>query len=261
VGMLSRLTNEADVQAMFAPYGTIQEVFVMRDADGKAKGSAFVKFSTLAEANNAIAMLDQKIRDKDAPSNIQVRFAQSAKDKQAPAAAPYGAMGVMGTGFDAYQQMMMNQMLGMQGMLPPTSQPGFPQYDPATAYNYAAMGYGAPQVPGYGFTQPAAPKMAAPKQQYGQDGCNLFVYNIPESFTDEMMVAMFATYGNVLSANVQKDLATGRPKGFGFVSYENPGSAQASIKGLDNQMVMGKKLSVRLKGQRAAGGGARAAPY
>lgn len=270
VGMLSRTTNEDEIRTLFAPHGNIVEIFVMRDTEGKPKGSAFVKYSTLAEASAAIAAIDGKHRDKDAPSTVQCRFAQTSRDKQQQQQP---------SPMDMYNQ----QMMGMgYGMFPGMGFPGAPglssfpgmqgmQGNDAYGQQMAQMGqmgqmgmYGYGGYPGYGMGQmgaygqtaaPAAPKVEVPKQQYGTDGCNLFVYNVPEGYTDESMTQLFSNFGTVISANVQKDLQTGRPKGYGFVSFDNGASAQAAIKAMDGFMLGSKKLSVRIKGAPGAGRG------
>jgi CUG-BP- and ETR3-like factor len=254
-GMLSRATTEQEVRAMFAPYGNIIEIYIMRDTDGNAKGSAFVKYGTAQEANAAIAALDGKVRDKDAPGNVQVRYAQSSRDKQQVQAAQpfqqqqqYQALQYQQ---QQYQQQLM-QMMQMQqsGQMTPQQMAYQQQYmqqlQQQMQQTMQQTMYGGMQA-----YQPQAPKIQAPRQQYGPPNANLFVYNVPEGYTDADMNALFANFGNVISANVQKDLQTGRPKGYGFVSYDNGESAQAAIKALDGFVIGQKKLSVRIKGQRA----------
>ena len=54
VGMLSKTCTEDDVRAMFEPYGSVEEVTVLRDKEGQSKGCAFIKFSNRQQAQMAI---------------------------------------------------------------------------------------------------------------------------------------------------------------------------------------------------------------
>ncbi|KAN0027875.1 hypothetical protein ACTFIV_009701 [Dictyostelium citrinum] len=84
-------------------------------------------------------------------------------------------------------------------------------------------------------------------QSVGPQGSNLFVYNIPNYFSDNDLLGLFQQYGLVVSAKVYVDKNTGVSKGFGFVSYDNPASANLAISNLNGQMMAGKKLKVSLK--------------
>ena len=61
----------------------------------------------------------------------------------------------------------------------------------------------------------------------------LFVGRLSFNTTDESLQALFATYGNVVSAHVATDRDNGRSKGFGFVEMENEEDAQKAISALD----------------------------
>lgn len=80
----------------------------------------------------------------------------------------------------------------------------------------------------------------------GPVGANLFVYHIPNSWDDMILKQHFEHFGTILSCRVQKD-AEGRPRGFGFVSYDTPGAAAAAIAGMHGFPVEGKWLKVQLK--------------
>src|SRR5262249_19040749 len=59
VGNLPYETGEAQLQELFARAGTVDSVTVMRDmATGRARGFAFVEMGTPAEAQKAIAELN-----------------------------------------------------------------------------------------------------------------------------------------------------------------------------------------------------------
>ena len=57
VGMIARTTTEDELRTMFAPFGNIEELAVLRGADGAGKGCAFVKYHTRQEAHSAAQVL------------------------------------------------------------------------------------------------------------------------------------------------------------------------------------------------------------
>ena len=60
VGNLPYETGEADLQDLFAAYGSVESVRVMRDmATGRARGFAFVEMSTDEEAQKAASALNE----------------------------------------------------------------------------------------------------------------------------------------------------------------------------------------------------------
>src|SRR5947208_15640288 len=61
VGNLSYETSDADLETMFAAYGTVQSAQVISDRDtGRSKGFGFVEMGTDQEAQAAIAGLSGK---------------------------------------------------------------------------------------------------------------------------------------------------------------------------------------------------------
>jgi RNA recognition motif-containing protein len=72
----------------------------------------------------------------------------------------------------------------------------------------------------------------------------LFVGNLPYTTTNEELGEFFAQFGEVLSAAVIMDRATGRSKGFGFVEMTNDAEADAAIERADGAEFEGRKLTV-----------------
>lgn len=79
-----------------------------------------------------------------------------------------------------------------------------------------------------------------------EDSRKLFVAGLPDSITEEVLKQLFeATGGTVSEISLPKDRATGRPRGFGFVTLATSEEAQAARDSLDGSIQAGKSISVR----------------
>ena len=357
VGMLSRSTGEEAIDALFSKYGVVKEVYLMRDAMQQSKGCAFVKMANRAEAEGAIAELNETHQDAGAPRKLVVRFADSKAGRLSAAgmhggAAPGGAYdrgergmyGVMVNGqqqqqqqwpaawgvpphlqnpyaaqlFAAQQaqaqalarqqqssirgmysgpqpyysreqhlhmqhmqqmqqqQQQQQQHAGQQPYEPTnttvTTSTTSTQLSPASPFNPHQQHQHQPQqqqqhnpfnLASLAASLPSA-SSPAPSPPRGPPGSNLFVYNIPDSYTDDDLPPLFSPYGSVVSVKVYRDKLTGVSRGFGFVSYADSASAERAIQALNGMQVNGKRLKVMLKkpggrGEGRGGGGESAA--
>jgi RNA recognition motif-containing protein len=79
-----------------------------------------------------------------------------------------------------------------------------------------------------------------------EDARKLFVAGLPDSITEDVLRQLFeATGGTVSEISLPKDRATGRPRGFGFVTLSTSDEAQAARDSLDGSIQAGKSISVR----------------
>ena len=73
---------------------------------------------------------------------------------------------------------------------------------------------------------------------------NIYVGNLSNDATDEMIKQAFESFGEVTSARVIKDKYTGQSRGFGFVEMPGEAQAQTAIKSLNGKELLGKQMSV-----------------
>jgi RNA recognition motif-containing protein len=72
---------------------------------------------------------------------------------------------------------------------------------------------------------------------------NIYVGNLSWSTTDADLSSLFSPFGQVSSAKVVEDRATGRSRGFGFVEMDDEGGRKA-IQALNGTDLQGRNLKV-----------------
>uniref|UniRef100_A0A8B9KBY3 CUGBP, Elav-like family member 4 n=1 Tax=Astyanax mexicanus TaxID=7994 RepID=A0A8B9KBY3_ASTMX len=265
VGMLNKQQCEDDVRRLFESFGSIEECTILRGPDGNSKGCAFVKYSSHAEAQAAISALHGSQTMPGASSSLVVKFADTDKERtirrMQQMAGQMGIFNPMALQFGAYgayaqvqQQAALMASVGQGGYLSPMAAFAAAQMQHMATINGLP---GAPMTPtsaaypaAYGqisqaFPQP--PPIIPQQQREGPEGCNLFIYHLPQEFGDGELMQMFLPFGNVISSKVFVDRATNQSKCFGFVSFDNPGSAQAAIQSMNGFQIGMKRLKVQLK--------------
>ena len=86
----------------------------------------------------------------------------------------------------------------------------------------------------------------------------LFVGNLSFNTTENDLSDAFAAHGSVTEANMMMDRATGRPRGFAFVTMSSAEEAQKAIDALNGATLDGRQLTVNIarpREERSGGGG------
>jgi RNA recognition motif-containing protein len=72
----------------------------------------------------------------------------------------------------------------------------------------------------------------------------LFVGNLSFNTTENDLQDAFAAHGTVAEANLMMDRATGRPRGFAFITMGTPEEAQKAVDALNGTTLDGRNLTV-----------------
>ncbi|XP_065130702.1 CUGBP Elav-like family member 2 isoform X19 [Paramisgurnus dabryanus] len=209
-----------------------------------------------------LALLQQATSSSNlgAFSGIQQMAAGSTANSSAGAMGSMGSLGSLGTlqglagatvGLNNINALAgsVNSMAALNGGLGSTglSNGSAGPMDALTQAYSGIQQYAAAALPTLYSQSLLQQQSAAGSQKEGPEGANLFIYHLPQEFGDQDILQMFMPFGNVVSAKVFIDKQTNLSKCFGFVSYDNPVSAQAAIQAMNGFQIGMKRLKVQLK--------------
>ncbi|EFA85357.1 RNA-binding region RNP-1 domain-containing protein [Heterostelium album PN500] len=81
VGMLPRTYQEDDIKTLFADYGEVEDICLLRGNNNESKGCGFIRFQNRESCLSAISALNG-INLPPSPNNLVVKFADTEKDKK-----------------------------------------------------------------------------------------------------------------------------------------------------------------------------------
>ncbi|GAW81648.1 poly(A)-binding protein [Plasmodium gonderi] len=77
-------------------------------------------------------------------------------------------------------------------------------------------------------------------------GCTIFVFYLPNDWSDKDLKRHFSHYGNILGATVKRE-TNGKSRGYGFINFENQQSAINAVAGMNGFNAGNKYLKVSIK--------------
>jgi RNA-binding protein Musashi len=78
------------------------------------------------------------------------------------------------------------------------------------------------------------------KKQDDPSACKLFIGGLTQTTTKDQLEQTFSVYGQIVDSIVMKNQQTGQSRGFGFVTFKDPSSAQKALQQpnkVDNKLV------------------------
>lgn len=81
-------------------------------------------------------------------------------------------------------------------------------------------------------------------------GVNLYIKNLDDSVTDDILRDEFSAMGTITSARVMKDMKDGRSRGFGFVCFSAPEEATRAVNEMNGKIIANKPIFVALAQRR-----------
>lgn len=86
----------------------------------------------------------------------------------------------------------------------------------------------------------------------------IYIGNLSFQATEDDLMELFQTYGELGEVKIVLDQQTGKPRGFAFVQIDDDSAANAAIEELNGKEFMGRKLVVNeARPKNNSGGGGR----
>ncbi|KAJ3693414.1 hypothetical protein LUZ60_008894 [Juncus effusus] len=99
VAQMNKQANAQEIEEIFAPFGQIEDVYIMRDAMKQSRGCGFVKFSTREQATEAMNTLNGQFTMRGCDQALIVRFADPKRPRTGDSRGAGGGPAFGGPGF------------------------------------------------------------------------------------------------------------------------------------------------------------------
>ncbi|KAF4675745.1 hypothetical protein FOL47_007336 [Perkinsus chesapeaki] len=250
VSGLGPSTEAAELRNIFEPFGRVTEVHV----PGPHALYAFVRFTDEKDASRAISEVSGRVQVEGSQRALEVKLADPSSrgpvarrsTNTLPPPSSYGGLSPASNGYDHNPSQGQPRFVNAAayGQTPPAApDSGAQGQQPRTIgawTEYFAMD-GTPyyhnsqsntvqwELP-IEFKNPTAAHTAP--QAKGPAGANIFVFSVPDAWTETDLRQHFDQFGRIISAKVVVDKQTGMSRGYGFISFDNCDAAARAVRGI-----------------------------
>lgn len=251
VGELDPSVNEAVLFDLFSPIGAVASIRVCRDAVTKRSlGYAYVNFQNQQDGEKALNELNY--------SDLKGRAIRIMWSQRDPALRRNGAGNVFVKNLDPIVDnkslydtfAIFGKILSSKVATDATGASkgfGFVHFETAEEAQAAIEALNGMELNGRElFVGPHISRedRESKNSEILNNFTNVFVKNIDLEATEEELKELFAAEGTTTSVHLEKDVASGKSKGFGFVNFEEHDSAVKAIENLNGKEWKGKPLYV-----------------
>ncbi len=242
VGNLGKEITEDDLKGHFSKIGDIFEIRLIRDEKtGESKGFGFVRFMTPKAAKEAITHLDgsmardRKIGVVSSNDNSTLFLGHLNKDwSQERLSSLLKEAGISG----------FTSLTLMKDPQNPARNRGFVFIEFET-HQEAAKAHNKMSKPGFMLEDVEvkvdwAEPLNEPSEEVMAQVKSIYVCNLPTEVNDEMMIELFAAYGQIERIVLSKNLPNCKREDFAFVNYAERESALKAIEAKHGYKIDGK---------------------
>eukprot|EP01114_Cavostelium_apophysatum_P016354 TRINITY_DN4630_c0_g1_i1.p1 TRINITY_DN4630_c0_g1~~TRINITY_DN4630_c0_g1_i1.p1 ORF type:complete len:730 (-),score=243.39 TRINITY_DN4630_c0_g1_i1:9-2198(-) len=217
--------NEAGLKGFFSKWGKVSNVNIAKFVNGKMKGFAFIKYSDLQSAEQAVKEANEtKLSDRP----IAVDWAVAKDQYKAPQVKPAQTPKIikeeiMADDDDAMEEPQSDHQ---QNESDEEAEDGESDEDD----NESDQEDGDESIVGDGEVgEDETPEKSKPDMPDTEPGSSLFLRNLSFETTKQQLFERFKMYGRIAGTYIVRDPQTDRSKGMGFVNFWKKESADKAI--------------------------------